>query len=224
MDALRVFEDTTEAELHKHQLFSSFDIIRRDLEDWWFAKDTRYGRSPNFDIASSCIVKGARGLLLVEAKAYAEELTGEVEGKKLSSSSLNGSIQNHQRIGESIAEANDDLQRQTSLQWSLSRDSHYQISNRFAWSWKLLQLGVPVILVYLGFLNANDMCDEMGKTQQVLTDHQMWSNLVHDHSSNVVPKKAWNSKLVVHGQPFLPLIRSVEIPFDEPTKKFLVNK
>ena len=28
------------------------------------------------------------------------------------------------------------------------------MSNRFAWAWKLADLGVPVVLVYLGFFRA----------------------------------------------------------------------
>lgn len=218
------FEDTTEAQLHRHQLFSDFDV-RRELQEWWFAKVTPRSLSPNFDIVSTCTIYGVKGLLLVEAKAHVEELTKEVKGKSYSSSSI-GSIQNHDRIGECIVEANSDLIELTSLKWGLSRDSHYQLSNRFAWSWKLLQLGVPIILVYLGFLNANEMgvSDRIGKNMKVLPDHQTWSNLVYDHSSKIVPKEVWNSKIFVHGQSFVPLIRSIEIPFDEPIGKFLVKK
>ena len=44
--------------------------------------------------------------------------------------------------------------------WHLSRDTHYQLTNRFAWAWTIAMLGVPVVLIYLGFLQANDMRDE----------------------------------------------------------------
>ena len=44
--------------------------------------------------------------------------------------------------------------------WSLSRDSHYQLANRFAWAWKLADMGLPTILIYLGFLNAAEMKDQ----------------------------------------------------------------
>ena len=35
----------------------------------------------------------------------------------------------------------------------ISRDRCYQFSNRIAFAWKLVSLGIPVVLVYLGFLN-----------------------------------------------------------------------
>lgn len=219
------FEDTSEAQLEKHQLFKDKDI-RKVLKEWWFAKPKVKSQSPNFDLASTCMIGNVQGLLLVEAKAHAPELAKEVKGKRLHPSASADSLRNHAKIGESIAEANEGLQNQTSLSWGLSRDTHYQISNRFAWSWKLLQLGVPIILVYLGFLNANEMdvSDGIGKNMKVLPNHQTWSNLVYDHSSIVVPKEVWNSKHIIHGQPFIPLIKSVKIPFDEPIEEFQVNK
>ena len=38
--------------------------------------------------------------------------------------------------------------------------NHYSLCNRVAWAWKLAQLGVPVVWVYLGFLNATEMLDQ----------------------------------------------------------------
>jgi hypothetical protein len=43
-----------------------------------------------------------------------------------------------------------------SCPFHISRDNRYQMSNRFAWSWKLASVGVPVVLVYLGFVGAAD--------------------------------------------------------------------
>ena len=42
--------------------------------------------------------------------------------------------------------ARNGLSAATGLQWGLSRDDHYQLSNRFAWCWKLATLGIPVVL------------------------------------------------------------------------------
>jgi hypothetical protein len=55
-------------------------------------------------------------------------------------------------IHSTIQEAGLALSEQTGLTWALSRDWCYQMSNRFAWAWKLVELGKPVILIYLGFL------------------------------------------------------------------------
>lgn len=43
------------------------------------------------------------------------------------------------------------------------------MSNRFAWAWKLATMEVPVVLVYLGFLNATEMGDQ-GSLLQVMID------------------------------------------------------
>ena len=118
----------------------------------------RGANTPNWDIASTCTFEGERGLLLIEAKAHGSEL--KPEGKSLRSNASPNSIKNHERIGLAVAEANAELQSATGRQWFISRDDHYQLSNRFAWSWKLASLGIPVVLLYLGFLNAQDMaCD-----------------------------------------------------------------
>lgn len=55
------------------------------------------------------------------------------------------------KVGESIAIANHALNVLTSG-FKLSRDAFYQISNRMAWGWRLASLGVPVTVLYLGFV------------------------------------------------------------------------
>jgi hypothetical protein len=49
------------------------------------------------------------------------------------------------------------LEDATRLAWQISIANHYQMSNRFASARKLTGLGKPVVLVYLGFIRANDM-------------------------------------------------------------------
>ncbi len=88
------------------------------------------------------------GLILAEAKAHYGELG--------SGGGVAKNHQNEKRIRDAIAEANHNLNR-ISYGWNLTADSHYQLCNRFAWGWKVASLGVPVILVYLGFLNVEDM-------------------------------------------------------------------
>jgi hypothetical protein len=119
--------------------------IKRQMSAWWNPKG---GNNPNWDIASSCRIRGKPGLLLVEAKAHGCELKSQGKGK-VSSSASYGTRKNHLCIRQAIAEAARDLQSITGRYWKISRDKHYQISNRFAWSWKLAQLGIPVVLLYL---------------------------------------------------------------------------
>ena len=56
------------------------------------------------------------------------------------------------------------------------------MANRFAWSWKLTELGYPVILVYLGFLRAEEM--QKGGEQEPFDNHAHWECLVKAHTSN----------------------------------------
>ena len=89
-----------------------------------------------------------------------------------------------------------------------NRDSHYQMSNRFAWAWKLTELGIPVLLVYLGFLRAEEMRDR-GK---LFVDHSEWEQFVKAHSKALFPTDVWNHRWMVNGQLFITLIRSIEQP------------
>lgn len=87
----------------------------------------------------------------------------------------------------------------------LSIDSHYQLSNRFAWAWKVASLGVPVVLVPLGFLNADEMV-------QPLTSHEAWECCPLAYAEGTVPRSAWNSgQIQVNDTPVIPLIRSADV-------------
>ena len=176
-----------------------FDIRHRAvLQNWWLEKHGR-ANTPNWDIVSSCSVDGTRGVLLVEAKAHAGELSHG--GKR------NSHAGNHTRIGEAIAEANAGLNSITPG-WNLTRDSHYQVSNRFAWGWKLASLGVPVVLVYLGFRNAVEM-----KPKKTFATHSEWEDCVREHTKDIVPQGAWGMELQTPGAVFIPVIASLELGF-----------
>jgi len=61
-------------------------------------------------------------------------------------------MKNHKKIGDAISEARGALSN-FDEGISISRDNHYQLSNRIAYTWKLASMGIPTILLYLGFLN-----------------------------------------------------------------------
>jgi hypothetical protein len=153
--------------------------------------------TPNWDIASTCTIDGKRGLLLVEAKAH---------HKKLKQDDCCGARKNFERIGEAVRAANDGLNK-VANGWNLSHKSHYQLCNRFAWSWKLTILGIPVVLVYLGFLNADEMSESF-------PDAQSWDNAVHNYARGFVPESVWGRKLMLDDAPIYPLILSMEIPLN----------
>jgi hypothetical protein len=205
----RGFDNTEEAQLHRVPGLLEARIAKQ-LREWWLDTDTPNARTPTFDIASTCTIQHQPGILLLEAKAHDEELNKENIGKSLRKDASQGSKANHVRIGEAIMTARDGLQEATSLEWNISRDSHYQMSNRFAWAWKLTELGFPVALVYLGFLKAEEMRDKGNP----FVNHAAWEEVVKAHSEPLFPNEVWNRQWTINGQAFLPLIRSIEQRLD----------
>ena len=181
------------------------------LINWWLAVPEVVGRVPHWDIVSTCTIDGRSGILLIEAKAYDQELIREEVGKKRGKDDSADSLRNRAQIDSCMCHANISLSAETKLSWSLSIEHHYQMSNRFAWAWKLTELGFPIILVYLGFLNA----DEMGNKSVPcvpFADHRSWEKIVKSQSATLFPENVWNNRWLVHGQPFIPLISSCEQP------------
>lgn len=173
----------------------------QELKKWWLIKP-RGAMLPNWDIASTYTIDGVRGLLLVEAKAHDKELS---EAGKSQPTTTNSQL-NHKQIGQAIDQANSGLNR-VIAGWALSRDSHYQLSNRFAWAWKLAMLKVPVILVYLGFLDATEMLDQ----GQPFDSREEWEACVRNHAKSIIPEDAWERKLEIGGIPVWFLIRSIQL-------------
>jgi hypothetical protein len=163
--------------------------------------------------------KDRPGLLLVEAKAHDNELRREAGGKRLKKSPSENAKANHDHIGRILRLANRDLADLTGLSWSLSHQMRYQMSNRFAWASKLINLEYPVILVYLGFLNA----DEMSRNGRPIQSPDEWQKLVRSHGVSVVPDGIWDQTWSKAEKSLVPLIRSVEVPWDEPGGKFTIT-
>jgi hypothetical protein len=192
-------ENTAEAKIGETPGFVP-DSDATELVRWWLAvprrtDSTRRANIPNWDIASTAQISGRKGLLLIEAKAYVGEL-GE-SGKESKSHASKDSISNHDRIGVAIRQANNGLQAATGLTWRLSRDSHYQLTNRFAWAWKIASLGIPVALVYLGFIDAAEM-NRGGR--KLIVSQKAWDEMVRHHAANHVPESAWNSTIHIRNE------------------------
>jgi len=202
VDAVRDFwmprgsENTAEAKIGETPGFVP-DPDAAELVRWWLAvsasvDSTRRANVPNWDIASTAHIAGRKGLLLVEAKAHAGEL-GE-GGKELKADASKDSLDNHRQIGAAIRQANDGLRATTGLTWGLSRDSHYQLANRFAWSWKIASLGIPVALVYLGFIDATEMG---GNGRRLIGSQKAWEDIVKRHAKGTVPESVWDATIQV---------------------------
>ena len=191
-----------EARIDRSAGFVPSIAARTEITNWWLAV-SRGANTPNWDIASTCVIEGKKGVLLVEAKAHSNELS--TAGKSPPSSA--NSIKNHEKIESAIMEASTDLERLTGKTCRLSRDNCYQLSNRFAWSWKLASLQIPVVLVYLGFLNAYDMVQDGA----LFATESDWSRTVFSHASGVINKAIWGGRIEVNETPFWPLIRATEV-------------
>jgi hypothetical protein len=178
-----------EAELDKVTDDILSEKQRNKLKEWWLENHKNNPRTPNWDLVSTCKIYEEKGLLLIEAKAHHGELSEQDACKA-------GGVNR-----ASITEAMAGINKQTG--WNLSAEEHYQISNRFAWSWQLASMGVPVMLVYLGFLNADEWGDDK------LKDHDDWKKSVREYSKDIVPGAIWSSKVSAGSSYFYPVIRSL---------------
>ena len=199
----RGFLEPDEAKLGDDSIFLSVDQ-RRKVTDWWLAVKEG-ANTPNWDIVSTCTVQGRNGLVLVEAKAHVTELS--VDGKR-DPKTANGE-KNDCQIVKAVADADKKLNA-VLPGFSLSTNSHYQLCNRFAWACKIVSLGMPVILVYLGFLSAEDMADR----GQPFRTADEWSKALLGHGRGIVPDDAWNQRLEIDGTPMWPLIRAVYLRWE----------
>lgn len=170
--------------------------LRDQLKKWWL-KRVEGANTPNWDLVSTCRIQDAPGLLLIEAKAHYGELKDEGKPR--------GNTENDEQIRQAIRGANLGLNEITQKEWGLSAESEYQLSNRFAWAWKVASLGIPTILVYLGFLRA----DEMTKPFESVVDRR---DAVKENAHKLVPDTAWGERpLQTKGAKLWALIRSLDL-------------
>lgn len=158
-------------------LRENFDSkLGNDILKWWLKHGTS---TPNWDLISTFTINNKKGILLVEAKAHVGEL--DKSGKKLKNNASDNSKMNHIYIYEAIEQANITISKQMDGV-CISRDKCYQLSNRIAHAWWLASQGIPVVLLYLGFLNCKDMDD--GKRKLIKTDED-WQSVFTKHAKLV---------------------------------------
>jgi hypothetical protein len=151
-----------------------------ELTNWWLIH-ARGANTPNWDLLSTCTLNGRKGLVLIEAKANVSEI--KREGKIIKNNAYNNSHDNHKRIKMAIEEARTELDKVINGV-KISRDCCYQLSNRVAFSWKLSSLGLPVVLVYLGFTGDTGI-ENVGER---LRDHAHWKKVMDEYASLVLPQ------------------------------------
>lgn len=196
--------------------FTSYNDFKEKAEDWWL-KHPKNANTPNWDIACIAEIHDRAGLILVEAKAHKGEFSRKT--KKPSSDSQNSQDNNTKIISE-ITRASEEMKAKSKLNFNLNGNSPYQLSNRFAWSWFLAQNGIPVVLMYLGFIETK----EMNRIRFESHDDVVLSVLSHckgkkDDSIIYVPDKAWQQEpLYDDGNTTLySVIRSMELEIGQAT-------
>jgi len=142
--------------------------------------------------------------LLLSRKANAPELS--VGGKPSDVDASAASRENHERIGQAINEACTALQR-ISAKTAISHTSHYQLSNRIAFAWKLASVGVPTVLVYLGFLGDVGIADAGAP----FVDDAHWKHVFAEYTHGVVPENLFETRIDCGAAPTWFLVRSRKI-------------
>lgn len=177
----RGHEDSAEARLEDYgkQLIPGAGCWD-DLAAWWLLHQ-RGANTPNWDLVVACTIAGQPGLALVEAKAHEREL--DCGGKHSDPNVSANSAANHERIGRAITEASNALDA-IIPGVQISRDPHSQLANRVAYSWKLASMGVPIVLIYLGFTGDSGTAD----VGPPLRDLGHWQSVMYSYTAGVLPE------------------------------------
>jgi len=193
-----------EAELKDFLRYNFSEKLGDDIHNWWLSVKHPKSQTPNWDLVSTCTINGKRGILLVEAKAHWDELDNESHGKKLDGKASANSTLNHAQIGKAITQANTAINKKISGV-SVSRDKCYQLSNRVAHAWWLANQGIPVVLLYLGVLDCQDMND--GK-RKLFTNDADWQACFTNHAKQVGVDKLLNQPVNCGKGEFVVICRS----------------
>lgn len=177
------------------------------IRTWWL-KHPQGANTPNWDFISSVTVKGKKGLLLIEAKAHKKEAS--CDGKLLKGNASERSKENHEHIRNAVEEANRYLKKMHP-DFSIACDTHYQLANRIAYAWKFARLGIPVILMYLGFLRDTKMRD----VGEPFDNDRDWQEFMSKYLKGVFPLELLEKEIDCGLNSFRFLIRSTEIPDKE---------
>ena len=167
-----------------------------------------YANRPNWKLLTSCKIGGKKGLVLVEAKANCAELKYEGKGEP---ENTKNSRENHKKIDEAIKEARKALDKAVPGV-RISLKSHYQLANRVAYTWKLASLGIPTVLVYLGFFMDKGIVD----VGEPFKDESHWIWVMRDYIKGVIPEEFLERPIDCGQASMWMIIRSREIQKPSP--------
>ncbi|MBL7906801.1 MAG: hypothetical protein JNL22_17400 [Bacteroidales bacterium] len=194
-----------EAELKDFLRLNFSKELGENIHSWWLDVKHPKASTPNWDLISTCNINGKKGLLLVEAKAHWDELKDESRGKPIKANASSDSLKNHEKIGVAILEAKTGIQ-ESGFDLSISRDNCYQLSNRIAHSWWLANQGIPVVLLYLGFLNCTDLKNDK---RQLFKDDSDWQTCFKEHANQIGADKILDKWLFCGRGEFITICKSI---------------
>jgi hypothetical protein len=193
-----------EAELKDFLKYNFNPALGEGIRKWWLEVDAT---TPNWDLISTCTIDGKRGLLLVEAKAHHWELENEAKKKSLATDASKNSESNHRMILNAINEANTAISSVVKGT-KISGNKCYQLSNRIAHAWWLASHGIPTVLLYLGFLNVNDMND--GKNR-LFQSHDEWEACFRNHIKIIEAEGILNNSIDCGLSSFITICKSMQL-------------
>lgn len=159
------------------------------IPSWWL-RHAAGANTPNWDLALSALIEGEPGLILVEAKANVPELSKGGKAEPLRSAEGkpdSHSTENHRQIAQAIVEARQALEP-ILPGISIAVDRHYQLSNRLAFAWRLASLGIPTVLLYLGFTGDDGIAD----VGDPFRDDAHWQSTFRGHLAQICPEGVLN--------------------------------
>ena len=80
---------------------------------------------------------------------------------------------------------------------AINRDSHYQLANRLAFTWKLAMLGFSVVLLYLGFTGDDGIRD----VSPPFSDGEDWGRAFNRYAKSAVPLDLFERRLELGPSP-----------------------
>ena len=117
-----------------------------------------------------------------------------------------GSKKNHRQIVECIEESESGLNDICDGVFGLSVDSHYQLVNRVAHLWKLATCGIPVVLLYLGFVGDTRI------SKSYFQNNEHWQRAMGGYMQGVIPQSFLEQQhQIVDSGSMLMLSRSLEV-------------
>jgi hypothetical protein len=91
---------------------------------------------------------------------------------------------------------------------SLSRDYCYQFANRIAFAWKIASMGVPVAMIYLGFIGDAGIISGI---DDFFNDTSEWRKSFAEHTARCFPSSMYDREINCGAASFWLLVRDLHV-------------